>query len=154
MTTINQYTIRLNDITTIDEVDFLWKKLYAHHHFLRHQIHIEPSDSDWVRRKNKLKDKACDLIVLTVKTELQLLGYLIASVHRLDPSVGEVESLYVEEEYRGEGLGTQLMHEAMSWFNYKNVKVRKLAVGIENETVVEFYRKQGFIPKSIILEMG
>ncbi|MBD0404856.1 GNAT family N-acetyltransferase [Flammeovirga sp. EKP202] len=148
----SQYTITNNDVTSIDEVAELWKKLFSLHHFLRYEVHIQPTDRDWVRRRTKLLEKANDMLVITAKADNKLVGYLIVSVHECDKTVGEIESLYVLKEYRKEDIGTEMMKEAMDWLNYKGVAIQKIAVGVENEQVIAFYNKLGFAPKSIILE--
>ncbi|KXX69568.1 hypothetical protein AVL50_15985 [Flammeovirga sp. SJP92] len=113
---------------------------------------IQPTDRDWVRRRNKLLEKAKDMLVITAKANNMLVGYLIVSVHKCDTTVGEIESLYVLEEYREDDIGSEMMKEAMNWLNYKGVAIQKIAVGVENEQVIAFYNKLGFAPKSVILE--
>lgn len=148
----SQYTININDASSIDEVAVLWKKLFALHHYLRYDVVIQPSDRNWIRRRNKLLEKADDILVITTKVEDELVGYLIVSVHKCDMTIGEVESLYVLDDYRNEDIGSEMMNEAMNWLNYKGVAIQRISVGVENEQVVEFYQKLGFTPKSIILE--
>ncbi|MBB3698146.1 GNAT family N-acetyltransferase [Flammeovirga yaeyamensis] len=146
------YTISLCDVSEIDRIAPLWKKLYAYHHTMRHHTVHEPTDADWNRRKTKLRDKACDMIVLIAVSENQPVGYLVASLQKLEPTCGEVDSLFVREDLRSDGIGGALLEEALNWFNYKGVIRKKLAVGIENERVLRFYERYGFKAKRVILE--
>ncbi|OHX67834.1 GNAT family N-acetyltransferase [Flammeovirga pacifica] len=147
-----EYSLKLIDVSQIDQIAPLWKKLFAYHHEMRHQVVYEPSDTEWIRRKNKLKDKACEMIVLQALSENKMIGYLVASLQKLDPTCGEIDSLFVLDEYRSEGVGGALLEEALNWFNYKGVIRKKLAIGIENERVVSFYEKYGFKAKRLIME--
>lgn len=152
MNLTTQFTIQKNDLSSIDDISVLWKKLYSYHHFLRYEVKIFPTDSDWIRRRNKLINKSNELAVITAYDADNLIGYLVASVCSSDKTIGEIESLYVLEENRGEGVGEALMREGMNWLNCKGVFTQKIAVGFENEKVIEFYRKLGYFPKSIVLE--
>ncbi|ANQ51118.1 GNAT family N-acetyltransferase [Flammeovirga sp. MY04] len=146
------YTISLCDVSEIDRIAPLWKKLYAYHHAMRHHTDHEPTDADWNRRKTKLRDKACDMIVFIAVSENQTVGYLVASLQKLEPTCGEVDSLFVREDLRSDGIGGALLEEALNWFNYKGVIRKKLAVGVENERVLRFYERYGFKAKRVILE--
>ena len=72
------------------------------------------------------------------------IGFCITSLSQ--DGIGEVEVLYILEEYRGNRLGTKLMKTALQWLTENNVVEKRLKVVIGNESVLSFYRKFEFYP--------
>ncbi len=75
-------------------------------------------------------------------------GYLITSVHK---NVGEIESLYVDQHYRGSEIGDELMTRALSWIKSFTPETIKVSVAYGNQ-VIAFYERYGFFPRSVILK--
>jgi ribosomal protein S18 acetylase RimI-like enzyme len=64
---------------------------------------------------------------------------------------GEIESIYVEKDYRLSGIGDGLMSRALAWLDDVTVKQTMLTVAEGNEGVFTFYRRHDFYPKTTIL---
>ncbi|HSV42227.1 MAG TPA: GNAT family N-acetyltransferase, partial [Methanomassiliicoccales archaeon] len=77
-------------------------------------------------------------------------GYCVSSVS--DRSVGEVDSIYVKEEYRDAGIGGTLLDRAVDWIKEHPVKTILLSVTIGNEDAPRFYERHGFRPRTTIFE--
>ena len=65
---------------------------------------------------------------------------------------GQLESIYIEPEYRKAGIGDELMKRALSWMNEMKAETKTLIVGVGNEEVLSFYSRYGFYPKHITVE--
>jgi ribosomal protein S18 acetylase RimI-like enzyme len=98
-------------------------------------------------KDNNLEVKI-DLIKDTVKE--RYVGYCISTVNK--DLVGEIDSLFVEKEYREYGLGDKLMNRALEWLNSYNVKTKIIGVAEGNENVLGFYKRYGFYKRRTILE--
>ena len=61
----------------------------------------------------------------------------------------EVIGLYVKEEYRGEGIGTQLMSKARRYAEEKEADYMTVSAEWKNEKAREFYLKNGFEEKKV-----
>ena len=79
----------------------------------------------------------------------EYIGYCVTSVNK--EKEGEIESIYVEKDYRLSGIGDGLMSRALGWLNDVTVKQTVLMVAEGNEGVFAFYRKHDFYPKTTIL---
>ena len=66
--------------------------------------------------------------------------------------MGEVESLFVEDAYRSEGIGTTLVIRGLAWMDHLGTVRKRVSVGEGNEAAWTFYRKFGFYPRMTVLE--
>ncbi len=80
----------------------------------------------------------------------QYIGYCISTINK--EMIGEIDSLYVEKEYRKQGIGSQLMERALEWLDKNKVKSKIVSIGDGNENIIDFYNRYGFHIRKIILE--
>ena len=64
-----------------------------------------------------------------------------------------VDGLYVEEDKRGQGVGTRLLEECKKWCKENNVKYLQINVINENKSAYDLYLKEGFSPYETKLKM-
>jgi len=57
---------------------------------------------------------------------------------------GFISDLYVEERYRGKGLGKELISRIREFFKEKGVKFMSLEVNHNNYGPIKFYKEYGF----------
>ena len=72
------------------------------------------------------------------------IGFCITSLS--SNRIGEVEALYILDEYQGNNLGTTLLQRSLQWMEAHNVLEQKLTVAAGNEQVFSFYQKFRFYP--------
>jgi ribosomal protein S18 acetylase RimI-like enzyme len=79
----------------------------------------------------------------------EFIGYCVTSVDQAKQ--GEIESIYVEKDYRLSGIGDSLMTRALGWL--ENVTVKKTILGVAegNEGVFAFYQRHNFYPRVTVL---
>ncbi|MEI6633869.1 MAG: GNAT family N-acetyltransferase [Chlamydiota bacterium] len=78
-------------------------------------------------------------------------AYCVSSVSR--DGEGEIDSLFVDERFRGRGLGSELMRRALEWMDAAGATSRTVVVAEGNERAHGFYRKFGFLPFSVTLAL-
>lgn len=78
------------------------------------------------------------------------IGYCISTIVE---GKGEIESLHVDEVNRGNGVGKKLVSKHMEWMKEKNCKAIGVTVSQENESTIEFYKKLGFYPNTIYMQL-
>jgi len=107
-----------------------------------------------VQRNELLKEKAISggiRIDLARNTDTgDLVGYCISTISK--DSQGEIESIYIEDDYRRSGVGDELLKRAFGWMDEHSVIKKILEVGAGNEEIFVFYSRYGFYPRTIILE--
>ena len=137
----------------LPRVQPLWLKLndihLANSNYFKHHYH----DFTFEERCKRFSEEAQleVMVVLACDAASSMdVAYCISSVN--SAMVGEVDSLYVEQDYRKLGVGDRLMKQAMQWMDALQVKRRIIAVAEGNEMVLPFYQRYGFYPRKIILE--
>lgn len=76
--------------------------------------------------------------LVSVDEEEEPIGFCITSITK--EKVGEVEALFVVENYQGNKLGGQLFQNALAWMAKEGAIEQRLVVAAGNE----FYAKYGF----------
>ena len=137
----------------LDAVAVMWEKLNQHHR--KHSEHFAEKYGSFTfadRKKGILeKLKTSELFVelaVDQKTNANI-GYCFTTL--TNEGTGEIESIFVEPEYRGQGTGKTLVKDAVKWLNSNNAKVITVGIAAGNEEVFPFYENLGFHPKVTIL---
>ncbi|MBS5938116.1 N-acetyltransferase [Clostridium sp.] len=137
----------------IDLVKPLWEKLNKHHEVNSIYFSDKYKNNTFEKRKVKfLSDKTSKVkvdLIRDIEKDIYV-GYCVSTVD-LD-LVGEIDSLFIEKEYRKYGLGDKLMQRAIEWLDDNKVKSKILGVVEGNENVLEFYKRHGFYKRTIVLE--
>lgn len=141
----------------LDLIGPLWDKLNHHHVSVSTYFSNQFAKFSFQKRRKGIKPgedgKLIRIDLVRVVTENKLVGYCFSSVVKGHYGItGEIESLYIEPEYRGIGIGSRFMHSAMDWMDQQGIDRKMVVVATGNEEVYEFYRRFGFYPKSTRLE--
>ncbi len=143
-----------DDQTALDQIKGLWEGLnrcmgesstYFKQHF---------AAMTWEKRKADLLEKAAKGLMrvdLAVDEATgQAVGYLVSSVN--SKKIGEIESIFICEAYRGLGVGDRLMKNALAWMDQKGSVEKIVEATVGNEQVFGFYERYGFLPRLIQLK--
>lgn len=87
--------------------------------------------------------------ISVAKRNDEYIGYCISTT--ID-GTGEIQSLHVDEKYRGNGIGKKLVDKHIEWMNEKHCKVIGVTVSQENESTIRFYSKFGFFPNTLYMQ--
>jgi ribosomal protein S18 acetylase RimI-like enzyme len=137
----------------LDLVQPLWEKLNKHHEANSNYFPDRFRNLTFEVRKNKFtndKNLAVNIDLIKDKERDLYIGYCISTIS--NDLVGEIDSLFIEKEYRKFGLGDKLMNRALEWLNNNKVKTKVIGVAEGNESVLDFYKRHGFYKRRIILE--
>jgi diamine N-acetyltransferase len=105
-----------------------------------------------VRTKKMLELPEDNLFVeAAVDVEGKAVGYCMSSAS-ID-GVGELESIYVEVEFRKSGVGSRLVQNSIEWMKNRGCKKISVAVANGNEEAFPFYEKFGFRHRLTVLEL-
>lgn len=87
--------------------------------------------------------------IYVAKIENKIVGYIYCKINSIDngPTLkreGLIDGLYVEEEYRKQGIATKLMEAAKEWAKKMEIKYVFLNVLEENKNAMNLYLKNEF----------
>ncbi|GKX65598.1 GNAT family N-acetyltransferase [Inconstantimicrobium mannanitabidum] len=138
------------DITEIDIIRSLWEKLNVMHkdktQYFKRRFENFTFDQRFVSINAQGNYK---FDVILDNDNNKYVGYCLSSI---DGASGEVQSIYIEKEYRKYGLGGKLMGRALSWFEENEIANIAIGVIYGNEEALPFYARYGFMPLSYNLK--
>lgn len=141
------------DKSGLDLIAPLWEKLKEHHRVRSTHFKEQFSKTSWVMRKKQILDKAhkgAMLVHLAKDSDTnKLVGYCVTSID--DKDVGEIETIFIEAEYRRAGIGGAFMKRALKWMDSKSVTRKVIAVAAGNEEAFDFYARYNFYPRVSVL---
>jgi ribosomal protein S18 acetylase RimI-like enzyme len=146
-------SVRSGDETLLDSVESLWVQLNCHMQKQSIWFKQHYADMTFERRKQELLIKAREgkvHIDIAYNDAGQAVGYCASSVD--GELTGEIESIIVDEKYRGRGIGEDLMQRALEWMDLEGTKKKTVAVTVGNEQAFGFYGRFGFKPRKTVLE--
>ncbi|NJO88099.1 MAG: GNAT family N-acetyltransferase [Chloroflexia bacterium] len=133
------------DNKDIDLIKELWEALREHHKNQTDHFKQRFENLTFETRKKALLEKSehGKLIIDIVKINTgKIIGYCVSSIdERLN---GEIDSILVDEQFRGMKIGEELMARALKWFDENEVETRRIVVAQGNEKAFKFYEKFGF----------
>ncbi len=76
-------------------------------------------------------------------------GFLLASLEQppgifMERRYGHISAVYVQESFRGKGVGGALVAAALRWFGERRVSRVRVTTDSKNALSVEFWKKLGF----------
>jgi ribosomal protein S18 acetylase RimI-like enzyme len=144
----------VTDRNDIDLIGPLWEKLNQHHRVRspHHAAHFARMTFD-LRKKVLLEKtgKGTMHIDLAKDTDTgTIVGYCLSTVSK--EKEGEIQSIFIEKDYRLHGIGDNFMKKAIEWMDGLAVTKRTIAVAAGNEEVFAFYSRYNFYPRFTILQ--
>ena len=148
----NKITFITGDEMLLDDIGELWEKLRRHHLEKSSDFRQHFKDTTFKERKEVLmnKAKAGKMFIVIACDGEDKIGYCVSSVVN---KVGEIESIYVNPNYRKYRLGSTLMEKSLEWIKAKGIEKIILTVAAGNEEAFGFYSKFGFVPKQTELQL-
>ncbi|MGG2093542.1 GNAT family N-acetyltransferase [Bacillus sp. S13(2024)] len=144
----------INKQITLDEIEIIRNPLDRLHEYHNSKSKFFSGDYPRITFEERIEEYKKNSkygeyrIELLIEPETDnILGFCIAYSKKVS---GKIEVLFVDENYRRNGLGLKLMNSAMEWFKEKQIYEIELTVVYGNEAV-SFYQKLGFYPRSIIM---
>ncbi len=139
---------------TIEELDVIkpmWEALNRLHEEDSSYFKERYAQTTFAMRCKKFYDfDEMNIHIVVAYDKDEAVGYVISTISK--DYTGELESLYLNDFYRGKGYGKILVEKSMEWMKLKSSKRIVLAVAEGHESVLDFYKKLGFFPRLTYLE--
>ena len=98
-----------------------------------------------------------DYCVFVAIADGNVVGYLAGGLDKLEsyslsPFFSELENMFILNEFRGVGIGSELYQAFVDWSKSKGASRLRVIAHANNIDGINFYRKNGFIDYNLILE--
>ena len=135
----------------LDDIQPLWEQLNEIHRSVSPHFayHFEEYVFEYRKAYLRTKGDLGELLIFKAMDDDLMVGYCVASINPIGD--GEIESIYVEENYRGKKVGDSLIRAALDWLDENDVRSKSVAVTFGNEDAFPFYAKYGFLPRTTYL---
>lgn len=138
------------DLSDIHLIQPLWEQLNRLHRERSNYFAAQFDRFTFADRVRELETKSRTGIFAARNGEGKaVFAYCIAS---LEDGAGEIDSLYVSPDCRGNRVGHRLMETALAWLSGHGCSKIRISVVHGNEQALGFYEKFGFRQRLVILE--
>ena len=148
------------EVGEIDRVKALWLSMVAtHREVAGEELPIRPEEETWRRRRAQYVDWVGEggtgrmfVAVPAADPGAEPAGYILLTVGPPGPTweigelAGDIESLAVAPEARGEGIGTMLMDHCRALLREEGIEYWTVAVVEANAGASRLYERVGFHP--------
>ena len=151
------FEIRRATINDLDEILKLNDELMEHEKF----YDADDYARDWTfsaSNKEYFDDLIKNQFVVVAVCENEIVGYLAGSIYRDDTYsfyeglTGEVENMFVKDEYRKLGAGTKMMNVFFEWCKNNHAKRCFVTAMPDNKNAMGFYKNKGFENSTVTLK--
>ena len=159
------WQVRVGSADDLDLVEPLW--VAVHHRHIESMPQLAPYVTDaetWVARRKLYEDllaKPDTLLLLAIVGD-ETVGYGLTHVMpvadswiedtwRTGDRIGEIESLSVLPEYRGGGLGSELLERLETHLHERGVDDLILGALAGNDDAIRLYERRGYRPTWLYL---
>ncbi len=129
----------------------LWEKLNRMHY--EDSVYFEDHYESFTFEKRiepLIRFADDDIKITVVKDGPRFLGYCVSTIQG---DIGEIESLYLEEELRGRGLGKALVEGHKAWMKGRGCGRIRVGVSFGHDSAIAFYHAAGFFERMTYLEL-
>jgi ribosomal protein S18 acetylase RimI-like enzyme len=133
----------------LEEVRPLWEELNQHHARVTPDLAAHFASVSFERRIALLRDRAQLRVDLFRAGDGSAVAYAFGSVDA--HGRGELESIYVGPEHRGQGLGRALALRQLAWLREQGAHPIRVTVAVGNERALPFYEALGFRTRATTL---
>jgi ribosomal protein S18 acetylase RimI-like enzyme len=151
------FEIGAGSAADIDGLRTLWLQMLAHHRDLvGDEFPVWPDEQSWERARRDYGDwLASDTAILVIarnETSSQPLGYAVCrlladgATFDLGTVRGDVDSLVVHDQARGQGMGTALLCAVQAGLVDRGVSYWSIGLLARNTEAARLYERVGFRP--------
>ena len=93
------------------------------------------------------------IIFLAENDDNETVGFIVGAVSKGIQDNEGLLDIYIMEQYRGKGIGTELMDTIFDWFRSENCKSVMINAYSDNKKAIEFYKKYGLELSGVTFKM-
>lgn len=151
---MSSFTYRVTSAETLDTIRPLWEQLRAYHGQLASPFSGEMARAAFEARKQELLNKSTNgklhIEMVSTTSDAADIAYCVSTISAEEQ--GEIDSLFVDARFRGQGIGSELIRHALTWLDGMGAMTKVVSVAYANEEALALYRRFGFQPRTVLLQ--
>lgn len=135
----------------IEVIRALWEKNRLYHENISEYFKEIYSNIDFEKKIGAFSKLNKNMIKITIAEDNdKCIGYCISTI---DDEKGELQTFHIDKDSRGNGVGKEIGLRHINWM--KEMKCSQIGVNVspENINTIEFYKKIGFLPNSLYMQL-
>ena len=153
----SDFSYRLAKSTDLEKIIDLNLKLFKFESAFNDGLNLSWTLSDEGKKYFKKRLEGDGGVIFVAEEAGKIIAYLAATLvgrinYRLEKSFAEVDNMFVLPDYRGQGVGSNLIAKFYAWCQSQSVEKVLVEVSSSNKTAIEFYSKNLFADHAVILE--
>jgi diamine N-acetyltransferase len=152
-----EISIRKATIKDLEQILALNKALFDYEEEFNSEYNLGWTYSEKGKEYFKDRIENNSSIVLVGEDENKIIGYILTfiknhSIRSINP-IAEVENMFIDKDFRKQGLGSKFLKETIKLAKEMGVKRLEVEVEARNLPALEFYKKNGFEDFELTLQM-
>lgn len=144
--------IRPATLADVEIIGQLWHKLASYHHELDNNLPKPAENGHEIYARQlagRLADSHTRILVAEDEKTGQVIGFVLGVVVDLVPDMfeqktgGFLADIYVDTDYRKQGIGKQLVNALIEWFKEQNITYMQWNVSAMNTNARQFWQRLG-----------
>jgi ribosomal protein S18 acetylase RimI-like enzyme len=147
--------IRRIEERDVDAVGRLWYQLSIHHEpFAAYYKVKHDSENLLIEHVKDLMRRSCIFFVAEVGG--RIVGFVSGYVVMRNPQmaierIGKVDNIFVSDEFRGKGIGTQLLETLFRYLQGQGMTYIELSCDFANDRALKLYKELGFKEQKVLM---
>lgn len=132
----------------------LWERNRKYHEELSEffgELYLNMVFEERINSFNKFDENHIKITLAKTSNDESLIGYCISTFNGIE---GSTQTLHVHENFRGTGVGRNLMNSHIGWLKGNGCEVITITVSYENNNTIMFYESLGFKPNTIEMRLS
>lgn len=154
---MNDLTIRIAHINDLEYIQELNNELFK----LEKENYDPTLVSNWPlteEGKKYFEDLINNHYVVVATINGEIVGYLAGSVNEKgsyeDVQYGEINNMFINDNYRGYGIGKKLINSFKDYCKERNINNLIVTASSKNINAINFYKNNGFNDFNLTLTMN
>jgi ribosomal protein S18 acetylase RimI-like enzyme len=147
-------TIEPLSVDRVDDLRDLWLQLHHHHQSVSPVGPFVDDEASWpVRRAGYVEILDAGGFALVARSAGTIVGYALVRIHdgpddswQLGERWGEVWTLVVDEQHRGQGIGSALLDEVDARLERQGIRGLVIGLMVGNDGAQRLYESRGLTP--------
>ena len=154
---MNDLTIRIAHINDLEYIQELNNELFK----LEKENYDPTLVSNWPlteEGKKYFEDLINNHYVVVATINNEIVGYLAGSINEKgsyeDVQYGEINNMFINDNYRGYGIGKKLINSFKDYCKERNINNLIVTASSKNINAINFYKNNGFNDFNLTLTMN